>query len=226
MAMKIWGSSLSSTIARTFTHRHSLIVSQFINQSLKLCVIILHRQLPLNKIGWFPLKLKNSKAIFLRKPVAKIKPNCSSIVSIHNARSNVWWDWIDNPTKHYQVTPSPQNELWWFWTWFWYGAINKTSLVPRSECDDHWSRPWKVIPTSNQFLRNKLNSIVITTTEVEWIYRVTIRSCGSLIVWGLIILSFFSGCHWWSFEPWRRLDEFSKNPNKINQKTENKLIWS
>ena len=194
--MKIWAGSLSSIIAWTFTHRHSLIVSQFINQSLKLCVIVLHKQLPLNKISWFLLKLKNSRTTFLREPVAKIKPNRSSIVCIHDARSNVWWDWIDNPTKHCHVTLSPQNELWWIWTWLCYGAINKTSLVPRSECDDHWSRPWKVISASNQLLRNELNSIVITAAEIEWIYIITIRNCGSLIiVWGLIVWSFFSGHH-------------------------------
>ena len=129
MIMNIWSDSLSCTSARTLTERNWLVVSLFINQSLELCIIILHKELTLYKIGRFLLKLKDSRSTFLRKPVTQIKPNCFSIIYIYDARTNVKWDWIDDPTQNYHVALCPQDKLWRIWIWYWYCTINKSNLV-------------------------------------------------------------------------------------------------
>ena len=196
-----------------------MIICYFINQSLELCIVFFHRELALYKISRFLLKLKDSWSTFLRKFVTQIKLNCSSIICIHDARSNSKWNIIDDLAQNSHVTSCPQDELWRIWIWYWYCTINKSYLVFSSEWNDHWSSPWKIVLSSYQLLRHKLNCVSITATKKEWIDRIFIHSRRRLIV-----RCFFSGRHWWRFEAWRGASWISENWSGNKRKRQSDLI--
>ena len=96
----------------------------------------------------------------------------------------------------------------------------QSNLVLSSEWNDHRSSPWKIVPSSNQFLRNQLNHVIVTTTEKERIHKIFIhrRWRWRMIVWNTIhhrcVLSWR---HWWISKKMKRKYQRIEAKKKIRE---------
>jgi hypothetical protein len=100
------------------------------------------------------LKLKNTRAIALRKPLFQVFPHGFSIVDVDDAGYDLLWKQIDDPTQHHIIAASLSFEIWGRIRRFRQGTIDQKNLALSTESHQHRSTP-RIVVHTNQRLRNE-----------------------------------------------------------------------